>query len=76
MMQDERALDKQALAPESTAVRVALWRALHLQVDQSPPVLEDAIGLRLIAPDEDWRQRRDMDPDFTRPFRSPTGRPL
>jgi methyltransferase (TIGR00027 family) len=70
MTQDEHALDKPALAPESTAVRVALWRALHLQVDQQPPVLEDEIGLRLVAPDEGWRQRPDMDPDFTRPFRA------
>lgn len=70
MAQDEHAPDEQALAPESTAVRVALWRALHLQVDQRPPVLEDVIGLRLVAPDEGWRQRPDMDPDFTRPFRA------
>jgi hypothetical protein len=63
-MQDERS------APESTAVRVALWRALHAQIDAPPHVLEDEIGLRLVAPDEDWRQRPDMDPDFTKPFRA------
>ena len=64
------ARDEQAAAPESTAVRVALWRALHLDVDQPPSVLEDGIGLRLVAPDADWRRRPDMDPDFTRPFRA------
>jgi methyltransferase (TIGR00027 family) len=57
-------------APDSTAVRVALWRALHLQVDAPPHVFEDAIGLQLVAPDEGWRQRPDMDPHFTRQFRA------
>src|SRR4030095_9990845 len=33
--------------PDSTAVRVALWRAMHVQVDPPPHVLEDEIGLRL-----------------------------
>lgn len=57
-------------APDSTAVRVALWRALHAQIDPLPHVFEDEVGLRLVAPDEDWRSRPDMDPDFTRPFRA------
>jgi methyltransferase (TIGR00027 family) len=61
--------DTQA-APEPTAVRVALWRALHVQVDAPPHVLEDEVGLRLVAPDDDWRARPDMDPQFTRPFRA------
>jgi methyltransferase (TIGR00027 family) len=56
--------------PESTAVRVALWRALHLEADAPPPVFADAIGLKLVAPDENWRSRPDMDPTFTRPFRA------
>jgi len=56
--------------PDSTAVRVALWRALHVQVDSPPHVLEDEIGLKLVAPDEGWRHRPDMDPQFTRPFRA------
>lgn len=56
--------------PDSTAVRVALWRALHVQVDPPPHVLDDEIGLRLAAPDDDWRRRPDMDPQFTRPFRA------
>ena len=55
--------------PESTAVRVALWRALHLEVDLPPHVLEDKVGLELVRPDEDWRSRPDMHPEGTRPFR-------
>lgn len=57
-------------APDSTAVRVALWRAMHVRFDPPPHVLEDEIGLRLIAPDESWRRRPDMDPEFTRSFRA------
>jgi len=52
-------------APDSTAVRVALWRALHLEVDVPPRVLDDDVGLRLAAPDEGWRRRADMDPRLT-----------
>jgi methyltransferase (TIGR00027 family) len=57
-------------APDSTAVRVALWRALHVQVDPPPHVLADEIGLALVAPDEGWRRRPDMDPHFTKLFRA------
>jgi methyltransferase (TIGR00027 family) len=57
-------------APDSTAVRVALWRAMHLQVDEPPYVLEDEIGLRLAAPGDDWRSRPDMDPQATSLFRA------
>ncbi|HVZ33543.1 MAG TPA: class I SAM-dependent methyltransferase [Polyangiaceae bacterium] len=56
--------------PDNTALRVALWRALHLEVDAPPPIFEDAVGLRLAAPDADWRSRPDMDPVFTRSFRA------
>lgn len=56
--------------PDSTAIRVALWRALHVQADPPPHVLVDEIGLRLAAPEADWRQRPDMDPRFTRSFRA------
>ena len=52
--------DEQPAAPDSTAVRVALWRALHVQVDPPPHVLQDEIGLRLAAPDDGWRNRGDM----------------
>ncbi|MGZ5966572.1 MAG: class I SAM-dependent methyltransferase [Polyangiales bacterium] len=55
---------------DQTAVRTALWRALHVQIDPPPHVFEDEIGLRLAAPDESWRRRPDMDPVGTRPFRA------
>jgi methyltransferase (TIGR00027 family) len=61
---------EQTAAPESTAVRVALWRAMHVLVDAPPHVLEDEIGLRLAAPGEGWRARPDMHPDGTRGFRA------
>jgi methyltransferase (TIGR00027 family) len=60
---------EQAAAPDNTAVRTALWRALHLDVDSPPHVFEDEIGLKLAAPDDGWRNRPDMSP-FTRPFRA------
>ncbi len=56
--------------PDSTAVRVALWRAMHVLVDAPPYVLEDEIGLQLAAPDAGWRDRPDMDPTMTRGFRA------
>lgn len=62
--------DRPAAVADSTAVRVALWRALHREVDAPPYVLEDEIGLMLAAPEEGWRQRPDMDPAGTRPFRA------
>jgi len=58
------------LAPDHTAVRVALWRALHVEVDPPPHVFEDVIGLRLAAPEEGWRSRPDMEPTTTRAFRA------
>jgi methyltransferase (TIGR00027 family) len=62
--------NSQAPAPDSTAVRVALWRAMHVEVDPPPHVLEDGIGLELAAPDDGWRRRPDMDPERTRVFRA------
>jgi methyltransferase (TIGR00027 family) len=62
--------DKRDVAPDSTAARVALWRALHVEADPPPHVLEDEIGLKLLAPDKGWRRRGDMDPQFTRSFRA------
>lgn len=56
--------------PESTAVRVALWRALHVLVDPPPHVMEDEVGLQLVAPDDGWRDRPDMDPAGTQGFRT------
>ncbi|MBV9598356.1 MAG: class I SAM-dependent methyltransferase [Chloroflexi bacterium] len=60
----------EAPTPDSTAVRTALWRALHLEVDAPPHVLEDEIGQRLAAPAADWRTRGDMDPRGTSRFRA------
>jgi methyltransferase (TIGR00027 family) len=62
--------DAQTAAADNTAVRTALWRALHLEVDAPPHVLEDEIGLELAAPEDGWRDRPDMDPVGTRPFRA------
>ena len=62
--------DQRNTAPEDTAVRVALWRAMHVQVDPPPHVLEDEIGFKLLAPDEGWRLRPDMDPQAMSPFRA------
>ncbi|MFF3658734.1 class I SAM-dependent methyltransferase [Streptomyces olivochromogenes] len=62
--------DEQSDVPDSTAVRVALWRAMHVRVDSPPHVIEDEIGLRLAAPDEGWRRRPDMDPRGTSGFRA------
>ena len=62
--------DNPTVAPDSTAVRVALWRALHVQVDPPPHVFEDQIGLKLAAPGEGWRHRPDMDPEGTKLFRA------
>jgi len=56
--------------PDNTAVRVALWRAMHVQVDAPPPVLADEVGLWLVDPPPDWRTRPDMDPDATAGFRA------
>ncbi|MBM4795958.1 class I SAM-dependent methyltransferase [Streptomyces sioyaensis] len=62
--------EEQTQAPDSTAVRTALWRAMHVQVDPPPHVLKDEIGLQLAAPGDDWRRRPDMDPRATSAFRA------
>src|SRR6266705_2565367 len=62
--------DERTTAADGTAVRVALWRAMHVQVDPPPHVLEDEIGLRLTAPDDGWRRRPDMDPRATSGYRA------
>lgn len=59
-----------AAIPDSTAIRTALWRALHVQVDAEPHVLEDELGMQLAAPDAHWRERPDMDPEGTRGYRA------
>lgn len=56
--------------PDNTAVRTALWRAMHLEVDAKPHIIEDVVGLQLIAPPDDWEQRPDMHPQFTKRLRA------
>jgi len=60
---------RQEAKPDNTALRTALWRALHVEADSPPHVFEDTVGLKLAAPDAGWRDRGDMSP-FTRPFRA------
>jgi hypothetical protein len=57
----------QAVAPDSTAVRVALWRAMHVEIDPPPHVLEDEIGLKLVAPQDGWRYFADRADDLRPP---------
>ncbi|WP_319457855.1 MULTISPECIES: class I SAM-dependent methyltransferase [unclassified Mycobacterium] len=57
-------------APDGTAVRVALWRALHLEVDEPPHVIADDIGRALAQPESDWRSHGDMHPIGTAGFRA------
>lgn len=59
----------QKVAPEHTAVRVSLWRALHVKLDQQPLVLEDTLGEKIIN-EENWESRPDMHPMGTRKVRA------
>jgi methyltransferase (TIGR00027 family) len=61
---------KKITEPDNTAVRTALWRALHVLVDATPHIIEDEVGLKLLNPKEDWRQRPDMDTQFTKRIRA------
>lgn len=61
--------EKLNVTPEHTAVRVALWRALHVQIDPKPHVFTDEIGLKLVG-EEDWRSRPDMNPEFSKSMRA------
>lgn len=63
-------MGQENVKPDNTAVRTALWRAIHLEVDATPHIIEDDIGLKLIAPDNDWKQRPDMHPEFTKRLRA------
>src|ERR1700750_3128347 len=62
--------DASQAAPDHTAERVALWRAIHVESDAKPHVLEDLVGLQLAAPDENWRSRPGMNPETTKRFRA------
>ena len=50
---------------DSTAVRTALWRALHVLIDEPPHVLDDTIGLQIAGVDDSWQGRPDMNPERT-----------
>lgn len=60
--------DLAAACPDNTAVRTALWRALHVQLDAKPSILDDEIGLLLANPPLHWQDRPDM--KFTRRLRA------
>ncbi|MGX1670763.1 class I SAM-dependent methyltransferase [Streptomyces sp. NPDC055400] len=62
--------DERNEVPDSSAVRVALWRALHVRIDAPPHVFEDEVGLELAAPEAGWQGRPDMDPHATSGFRA------
>jgi methyltransferase (TIGR00027 family) len=57
------------IAPEQTAVRVALWRALHVLIDNKPNIFTDEIGEKIVA-ENDWRDRPDMNPEFSKNMRA------
>jgi methyltransferase (TIGR00027 family) len=71
-MKDFRMSEEPAavVAADHTAVRVALWRALHVRADAPPYVIEDEVGLRLADPGNGWRDRPDMDVEATRRTRA------
>src|SRR5690606_2917719 len=46
--------------PDNTALRTALWRALHVLTDEKPYVIDDKTGYDLIKPEADWQERPDM----------------
>jgi hypothetical protein len=58
------------IIPDHTAVRVALWRALHVELDSPPHVFKDEIGIKLAAPETNWRERPDMHPMGSRGYRA------
>lgn len=59
-----------AAAPDSSAVRTALWRALHVQLDAPPHLIDDEIGLAIADPEPGWQQRGDMHPIGTGGYRA------
>jgi methyltransferase (TIGR00027 family) len=54
--------------PDNTALRTALWRALHVLTDDKPYIIEDKIGFDLIKPEQGWQERPDM--KFTKSLRA------
>lgn len=61
---------KEKSVPDHTAIRVALWRAMHVLLDSTPYVFEDELALKLAAPEEGWRERGDMHPEGTKGYRA------
>lgn len=61
--------DRHTAKPEHTAVRTALWRALHVLIDPKPHILTDEIGAKLVG-EKDWRNRPDMNPEFSKAMRA------
>src|SRR3954449_13222294 len=61
---------RMTVAPDSSAVRTALWRALHVQLDAPPHLIDDEVGLALFAPEAGWRDRPDMHPVGTGGYRA------
>jgi methyltransferase (TIGR00027 family) len=57
------------VTPDHTAVRTALWRALHVKVDAAPPVFVDVLGEKIVGEDN-WQSRPDMDVEFCKPMRA------
>lgn len=51
---------EETFLPDTTAVRTALWRALHVEADDEPYILKDEVGLKLICPPAGWQERPDM----------------
>lgn len=60
---------KEISGPEHTALRVALWRALHVLIDSKPYVFVDEWGAKL-AEEAHWQDRADMDPEFSKSMRA------
>ena len=56
--------------PDETAIRTALWRALHLEVDARPHIFTDDLSISLAQPANGWRGRPDMHPVGTAAFRA------
>ncbi len=54
--------------PDNTALRTALWRALHVLTDDEPYIIQDKIGYELTKPEKDWQERPDM--KFTKRLRA------
>jgi hypothetical protein len=62
--------DDKKPGPDITAMRTALWCAMHVQLDSPPHVFKHEIGLKLALPEEGWRDPHDVDPQWTRRIRA------